>query len=93
MSENTAPEATTAFKVRCEILGELWLSYREDEEYKDFVEYNDLGLPLAYAIAGGIVESSPMAEGYINESWEMLLTGLEVEDSGFDSINELLELD
>lgn len=93
MSENTAPEVTTPFRVRCEILGELWLSYREDEEYKDFVEYNDLGLPLAYAIGAGIVEPSSMAESFINESWEMLLTGLEVEDSGFESINELLGLD
>jgi hypothetical protein len=92
MSETpTTPK--TPFTLRCEILGELWLSYREDEEYKDFVEYNDLGLPLAYAIAGGIVESSPMAESFINESWDMLLAGLEVEDSGFDSINDLLELD
>jgi hypothetical protein len=92
MSEPNAPQSTP-FSVKCEILGELWLSYRTDEEYQDFVEYNDLGLPLAYAIAEKIVQPSGEAERFINESWAMLLAGLEVEDTGFDSIDDLLELD
>ncbi len=92
MSESLS-QLNTPFNVRCQILGELWLSYREDEEYQDFVEYNDLGLPLAYAIAEKIVEPNDKAEGFINETWDMLLAGLEVEDSGFDSIEELLQLD
>lgn len=80
----------TPFQTRCQILGELWLSYRDSEEYKDFVKYNDLGLPLAYAIAEGIVQPSDTAESFINESWSMLLGGFEIEDEGFESLEQLL---
>ena len=53
MSEIT----TTPFSSKCEILGELWLKYRADyPDLEDFIEYNDLGLPIAYAIANDIVK-------------------------------------
>ena len=68
------------------------MEYRTDEEFKDFIEYNDLALPLAYSILNGIIESSPLAEQYINESWNLLLAGLEVEDTGFESLLDLLKL-
>ena len=83
----------TSFENKCEILAELWLSYRDDENFTDFVEYNDLGLPLAYCVANGIVEVSGMAENFIEEAWGLLLEGLELEDTGFDNIDELLDLD
>jgi hypothetical protein len=89
MSENLVTEPTP-FKIRCEILGQLWLSQRENEEYADFIKYNDLGLPLAYAIAENIVISTDVAEAVVSETWKMLLEGLEVEDQGFDSLENLL---
>jgi hypothetical protein len=89
MSENIVPELTP-FSVRCQILGELWLSHRASEEYADFIEYNDLGLPLAYAIAENIVTSTDVAEAVISETWAMLLEGLEVEDQGFENLKNLL---
>jgi hypothetical protein len=83
---------TTDFRNKAEILSELWLDYRDDDEFKDFVEYNDLGLPLAYAVANGIVEASPMAENFIEETFRLLLAALEVTDTGFYSLQELMEL-
>lgn len=68
--------ATTPYLTKCEILAELWLDYKSDKQFADFIEYNDLGLPIAYAIANGIVESKPMAEKFINESFDLLLDGL-----------------
>jgi hypothetical protein len=81
----------TTFENKCLILGDLWMSYRGDEEFKDFMEYNDLGLPIAYAISSGIVQSLPLAEQFINETFEMLLVGLELEDIGFDSLDQILD--
>lgn len=81
---------TTDFRTKAEILGDLWLDYREDEEFKDFVDYNDLGLPLAYAIANGIIDSSPMAEQFVNETFRLLIGALKIEDTGFDSLSDLL---
>ena len=80
----------TTYEAKCEILGELWIQYKHDEEFEDFIEYNDLGLPLAYAISGGIVHSTPIAENFIEETFELLLSGLEMEDEGFDSLEDIL---
>jgi len=86
--------ATTPFSKQCEILGDLWLEYRDDEEFKDFFEYNDLGVPLAYAVVSRLIEKlTPDGERYIQESFRILLAGLSVEDTGFDSLEDLLEID
>jgi hypothetical protein len=82
----------TSFETRCEILSDLWLNYKADDEFKDFIVYNDLGLPLAYAISEGIVETTPPAENFINETFELLLAGLGIEDDGFDNLDEMLGL-
>ncbi len=66
------------------------MEYRDDEEFADFIDYNDLALPLAYSISNGIIEASPIAEQYIEESWSLLLKGLELEDTGFESLLDLL---
>jgi hypothetical protein len=86
MSEST----TTPFSNQCEILGELWMGYKADAEFEDFITYNDLGLPLAYAIANEIVKSSPLAEQYIGETFDLLLAGLNLEDEGFDTLADIL---
>jgi hypothetical protein len=77
---------------KCEILSDLWLNYKADDEFKDFIVYNDLGLPLAYAIAEGIVEATPIATNFINETFELLVAGLAIEDEGFENLDEMLGL-
>jgi len=86
MTDSTA----TPFSKRCEILADLWVAYKGDEEMADFISYNDLGLPLAYAINTDIVPSTVKAEMFINETWELLLAGLELDDEGFESIEDIL---
>lgn len=73
------------------ILADLWMNYRQDEEFLDFVEYNDIGLPLAYMVANNIVETNPMAEKFIDETFDLLLSGLGIEDEDFESLEEILE--
>lgn len=82
----------TAYAERCDILADLWMRYKDDEEFQDFIEYNDIGLPLAYCISSGIVSSSPLAEGFINETFDLFLEGLEREDEGFESLDDILML-
>jgi hypothetical protein len=66
------------------------MNYRNDEEFEDFIEYNDLGLPLAYAISTEVVKSTDLAEKFIDETFDLLLAGLEIEDTGFESLDDLL---
>ena len=81
----------TSFRTRCQILSQLWMEYRDDTEFQDFIEYNDLGLPLAYAIAEGIVESTDIASNFINEAFDILLSALGLEDTGYKSLEDLLD--
>lgn len=83
-------ERTTPLSSRAEILADLWMNYRDDEEFQDFVEYNDLGLPLSYAFANGIIESSDQVEAMIDESFNLLLAAMETEDTGFESLDDIL---
>ncbi|NBU99934.1 MAG: hypothetical protein EBS31_00465 [Burkholderiaceae bacterium] len=83
----------TPFRNKAEILAELWMDYRDDDGFKDFIEYNDLGLPIAYAVANGIVESNKLVEQFIDESFRLLLTGLGIEeDLGFETLTDVLSL-
>ena len=88
MSEIT----TTPFSSKCEILGELWLKYRSEEEFEDYIEYNDLGLPIAYAIANDIVKPTDMAKSFVEETFDLLLASLEIEDEGWENLDELLSI-
>jgi hypothetical protein len=80
----------TTFEAQTSILADLWMDYRGDEEFKDFIEYNDLGLPLAYAVSSGIVEPSPLAKQYIEETFSLLLASVNInEDLGYDSLDDI----
>lgn len=79
----------TPIETRADILGEFWINYKSDLQFKDFIQYNDLGLPLSYAISSGIVEPTKLAKGFINETFDLLLEAMNIEDEGFDSLDDL----
>lgn len=82
----------TKFEDKCYILSDLWMNYRVESEFSDFLKYNDLGLPLAYSIGEDIVKSTEVAENLIIETFDLLLAAVGVEDSGFDTLEDILIL-
>lgn len=78
------------FSNKVSILAELWMNYRDDEQLKDFVEYNDLGLPLAYFIMNELVLPTKQSELYIDESYSLLVASLDADDIEYESLDELL---
>ena len=84
---------TTPYNTKYAILSELWTGYKDDKEMADFFAYNDLGLPLAFMIEQKIVESTPVAQVYIEETFELLCESLELDsEEEYESIEEMLEL-
>lgn len=81
----------TTFENKCSILAELWMNYRNDQNFEDFISYNDLGLPLAYAIANKMAKVTETGSRFIVETFELLLASLEVVDVGFDTLNDIFE--
>lgn len=80
----------TDFSSICKILGDLFSNHKEDIGFKDFIEFNDLGLPLAYLVSENLCEANPDGEKYVAETWEMFLVSLSLEDEGFESLDEVL---
>jgi len=82
----------TDFTKVCEILGVLYANYKEDEEFKDFIDFNDLGLPLAYFASERLCEVSDDGARYIMETWLLFLKGLGLEDTGvWDNLEDVFE--
>lgn len=83
----------TTFEDKTSILADLWLNYRRDVDFADFIEYNDIGLPLAYAISESIVESTEIAARFVEETFSLLLEGLGIEeDAGFETLEDMIKL-
>ena len=78
------------FSNKITILAELWMNYRDDEQLKDFIEYNDLGLPMAYFLMNELVLPTKQSEVYVNETYELLISSLGAEDVEYTSLDELL---
>jgi hypothetical protein len=83
-------EQNNTFDNKVSILAELWMNYRDDEDLQDFVEYNDLGLPLSYFLMNELVLPTKQAELYIDETYNLLIASLGVEDVEWTSLDELL---
>jgi hypothetical protein len=85
---------STPFDERCSILATLWNTHRDNKELQDFVEYNDLGLPLAYFVAEGLVTIHDEARIYIDETFDLLLEACgHDEDMGFETLDEILDIE
>ena len=65
------------------------MQHKSDNEMADFFAYNDIGVPLAFAFAEGIVNHTPSLEQYVNESFDLLLEAIDIEDTGFDDLQHL----
>jgi len=83
----------TPFTAKCEILASVWLDHRNDVEFDEFIEYNDLGLPLAYSIHADLVELNAETEKIIDETFHLLLEalGLEDEDVAWKSLEQIFK--
>ena len=80
----------TPIETQAEILAELWMDYRDEGYFAEFFQYADIGFPLAYVISKGIVKTTPEADNFISDTWEMLLGLVALEDTGFDSLEDVL---
>lgn len=80
------------FADKCGILGQFWITYRDDEDLKGFTEYNDVGLPLAYFIAEGLVKETPLSEQYIDETFELFLDAIDLTEEEMGESDNLLDI-
>jgi len=87
--KEASPKEGTNFANKALILGQVWMEHKTDDEMADFFAYNDIGIPLAFAYAEGIVDYTPSLDRYVTETFDSLLEALNIEDAGFDDLPDL----
>lgn len=85
--------ATTPFSNKVAILADLWINYRDDENFEDFISYNDLGLPLGYIVNTELATPTDQGMLYINETFDLLCAALDLDlEKTYDSLQQMFEL-
>ena len=79
----------TDFDNKCNILGQFYSQYNGEKDFEDFMEFNDLGLPLAYFVSENLCEVSDDGVRYINETWNLFIASLELKDTGFTNLEDV----
>ena len=71
----------TTFSNKCEILGSLWMWHRntEDETWREFFEWGDVGLPLAYFIKQGYANPKDEGKDAIEECWNVFCEMIDID--------------
>ena len=54
---------------KAEIIIEFVQANFDDELYDDFFDYNDLGIPLAVALKGGLINLTDDGQKIFDETW------------------------
>lgn len=81
----------TDFSKQVEILAQFYMNARDNAEMSDFIEFNDIGLPLAYLTAEGLCDISDDGKKYVAETWELFLASFGVQDTGFDNLDDIFK--
>ena len=74
------------------VLADLYLNYRDENQFKEFAEYNDIGLPIAHLVHTGLCNMNKEAEVYVEETYDLLVSAMGVEpDLDYHTIEDMLE--
>lgn len=83
-------DTTTTYENMCHILSDFKHHYSQHPEFENFMFFHDIGLPLAFLLSEGIVESTERAEFFVRETFKALMLGLDIEDTGFESLDDVV---
>lgn len=66
------------------------MNHTDEKPYVEFADFNDIGLPLSHLLHNGIVQTTPLAEEYVRETFGLLLALFGInEDTGFKSLEKI----
>ena len=84
-------ENETTFDNKVAILAQFWMEYRDVDSFEEFIMYNDIGMPMAFAFAEKLAK--PTSEGikFIDETFDLFLGLLDIEDAAYESLEDILE--
>jgi len=81
---------STPFSSKCEILYDLYMNY--SDEYEEFIDANDIGVPAAVLSHIGAVTLTDKGIHSIEETWTSLCDILEIDPYGnYPTIEFMME--
>ena len=82
----------TRFSNKCKVLSEFWLNWRDEDEFYDFFDFYDLGMPLAALVFGEYATVTDTGVIAIEEAWDGFCALFDIDKYGeFSSLDEVLE--
>ena len=86
----------TPFSNKVEILGQFWFFYKEEaqkyENWRDFLTFADVGLPMAYLAWQEMVTIKPNAKKYVDETWDVFCEILNLDaNTRYGSLEEIFD--
>jgi hypothetical protein len=82
----------TAFSDKCNIIGSLWIQWRDvdDDNWQDFFRFADLGCPMAYMSMSGLISINNDGMTFVDEAWQILCEMLDVDpDDKYEILDDL----
>jgi hypothetical protein len=74
------------------VLADLYLNYRDEDQFKEFADYNDIGLPIAHLVHTGLVTMNKEGEMYIEETYDLLIAAMGIDpDEVYETIDDMLQ--
>lgn len=78
-------------RTKAEILVQFTQDSFNDENYDEFFDYNDLGIPMAIAVVQDMVILTDAGEQLLEETWTELCLLFEADPNGeYESIDDLM---
>lgn len=84
----------TAFSTKCEILGTLWTFYKDtdNQTWKEFFAWADLGLPLSYQVWQGLATAKTEGKKVVEETWKVFCEMIEIDPEGnYESLSDAFD--
>lgn len=80
-----------AYALKIAVLSDLYYNYRDQDPYKEFAEYNDIGLPLAYVVHNNLAEIGPEGRVFIEETYDLLCSAMDINpEEEYHSFEDML---
>ena len=81
----------TPLSKKIDILSQVFSMTFDNDNYREFFEFNALVLYMCFLLNTGMVtDITDDGERYVNITWQNLLNSLDLTDTGFDSVDEMI---
>ena len=82
----------TLFSKKVEVLNDFYMDYSGSDQYADFIEIHDLGLPAAVLSFNGSATLTDIGVKHVEETWIDLCELFEIDHHGeYESLESMIE--